>query len=535
MTVLLSFVTALLVSTITLPLCRKHAGWLGLLDDSSAERKMHSGMQPRSGGLAIVAGTVVAAILWLPPTTAYVPLFACISLVALAGLLDDIFDLHYLFKFLAQIVATAVLLAWYGYFPQVPFYPLDAGPLWLSAIISFVFIVGVTNAVNLSDGLDGLAAGNSLLSYVVLVIFAAQIDADELLVVALAVTGGLLGFLRFNTHPSSIFMGDLGSQFIGFTAAALTLLIFVSEQLPISPMIPVLIFGLPILDTLMVIGLRAYARRPLFSADRRHLHHQLLAMGLYHYEVVTVLYVLQAVTVSIAYVYRFESDLFLFTTYVTFAGTVLGLVAWVRWRGWRLHGNADNDSTDRRNHWLRRLNWYQKHTAKVISGFLGLLFIVAAVFADPIASDYRTIGWMAVVGLCLIWMLFARYPDIVCRVIGYSGAALAIFSWLFGIASEPYLLWADMIVILLLGSLVLAIRLTRRQVFQLDTQDYLVVLIVVVSPLFMPSGVDGFLLTRLVIYLAVMFYACEYVVTKGHRTKWLINIAGIGAISASLV
>jgi UDP-GlcNAc:undecaprenyl-phosphate GlcNAc-1-phosphate transferase len=401
-------------------------------------------------------------------------------------------------------------------------------------IWTFAFIVGVTNAVNLSDGLDGLAAGNSLLSFVLLAVLAAEIGHVDYVVLALATAGGLLGFLRFNTHPARLFMGDSGSQFLGFTGAALAVLILREESMPYSAMLPVLIFGLPILDTLSVMAVRKLRGRPMFKADRSHLHHQLLALGLKHYEVVAVLYVLQGIVVLLAYQFRYASDLTLLMTYGAFCAAVLGGILACRLAGWRAHAPSDA-VTERRNLWLRN-EWYHYHTAKVLGALVAALFLGGAVYAAGFSAgateDVADLALVtaAALGAAAIW--FRGNPEFVGRLVTFVVAAFALYGFLFGLAERPELnLAIDAYFVLLALLLALAIRVTRKSQFHLDTQDYLVLFIVAVVPFLPIAEFDGLVMARAVLRAAVLLYACEYVVTKGGGSRWLLTGAGIVSLA----
>ena len=528
MMILLSFAVAMLVTTVALPPLRKHAAILGLVDVPTLARKVHSGSIPHSGGVAIILGVLAGLISWLPREADSLPLLACMLFITLMGLLDDIRDLGHRAKFLTQILACVALLSIYGGFPNVPFVGLDQAPLVATLGYSAVFLIGVTNAINLSDGLDGLAAGSSLLSLVVLGLFAAQANEMALLVITLSVAGGLAGFLRFNTHPASIFMGDTGSQFLGFTAGALAILILQSDRLPFSPLVPVLLFGLPILDTLSVMVIRKVRGRSMFKADRSHLHHQLLHLGLRHYQVVIVLYVLQAACIAMAYRLRFSEDILLLAAYLGFCTLVLGSILIARLSGWRMGSpqTSGNHDPERRHPIFRRLSWYHENTARSIAPVVGAFFVfgVAQIeLQDPTFQTYARVLALAVI---IAWFLLHRHIGLLVRAVCYAATALATYGVVFAQSTTIPQLWIDLWVLGIGLALALAIRVTRRSLFHLDSQDYLILLIVCVAPLLMPASIDGVLATRIVIYLAVILYACEYIATKGNRTRWALTAVG---------
>jgi len=528
--VVLSFVLALFITTVMLPLCRRYAFFVGLVDAPDVARKVHSEGTPRSGGIAIVAGALVAALVWTPAEFRYLPFIGCVAVVVAFGLLDDLRDLSYKVKLAGQVIAAGLFLSIYGGLPQLPFFALDSAPESLCLLFSAVFLVGVTNSVNLSDGLDGLAAGNSLLSFALLALFAAQVNEIGYLVLALTVAGGLLGFLRFNTHPASVFMGDTGSQFLGFTGAALTILIMQHADMPVSPVLPILIFGLPILDTLTVMGVRFAMSRPLFEADKSHLHHQLLRLGFKQYEAVAVLYGLQALIVSLAYLLRYQSDAVLLSVYLVYCGGVLGIIFWGRRVNWRMRAPTGVPS-ERRNLWLRQFEWYYQHTAKVLAGGVGSFFLAAAWYLENPTAQLADIALLTAAALSVAWVFFRAHPEFVSRLICFTASAFAVYGFLFNDNIRPvFNLFVDAYIGVLAIVLLLAIRLTRKSLFHLDNQDYLVLLIVALVPFLPLQQFDGTLVARIALRLAVLLYACEFVITKGDRTKAVINGAGIGSL-----
>ena len=533
----------MLVTTAVMPFCRTFASNLGLVDqpDDVGGRKLHRKPTPHSGGLAIVAGVFVSTLLWLPVHSRYLELVLALVCILVVGLLDDIWDFRYGWKLAGQILAASIIIAFYGGIPQLPFFPLDSSPPWLVVPVTLVFLIGVTNAVNLSDGLDGLAAGHAILSLAVLGLFAAQVNETGYVVLALALAGGLMGFLRFNTHPAQIFMGDTGSQFLGFMGATLSILVMQNEQVPFSPLVPVVLFGLPILDTITVIGIRWAKGRPVMVGDRSHLHHQLLQLGLYHYEVVVILYVLQAICCVLAYSLRYASDGLLLFAYAAFALSVVGLIGSARISGWKAHrGTAKGTDVERRNLLLRQLGWYHHNTGRILAAGLCTLLLGGLWFSD-------TPGWvpaLAVAGVPLsAVLLHRRYPRrregwsmrLLSRLVSYTASLTLIYLVLFDRPNSLYLPWLDVFIGLLGLALILAVRLTRRVSFHLDSEDYLVVILVIGASLFIRESFDGVLSARLVLYAVVLLYTSEYIVTRGRGTRWLLDGASLACIAGVMV
>jgi len=528
--VLLGFALALFLTTIVLPLCLRYSSQLGLIDAPSSDRKVHIQAIPRSGGVAIVIGTIVAASWWMPFDSTYLPLFAAIAVVVLTGYLDDRFDLSGKQKLAGQTIAALLLVSAYAGFSQVPFLPMDSAPTWLLLGWTLLFLIGVTNAVNLSDGLDGLAAGNTLLALVFLAVLGMESNASALTVLALALAGGLLGFLRFNTHPARLFMGDTGSQFLGFTAAAVTVLLMQQEASPVSPLLPLLVFGLPILDTLSVMAIRWLRGRPVFKADRSHLHHQLLRLGFKHYEVVAILYALQAIILLLAYVLRYESDIVLLLVYAAYCAAVIGGIVIARVGGMKVRAEAGgvDGLKERRNVWLRQMGWYYEHTAKVLAAGAGVLLVVCAAVVPSSDKLHGLSALAAAVTLTICWFFYRRAPQIITRLATFSATVFALFGLLMtpDVGSE-WALGLDLYLTLLLALLVLAIRMTRKSIFHLDTQDFLVLFIVIGVPFLPLDSFDGRLVAQVVLRGIALMYVCEYVVTKGNGSRVVLGVAAI--------
>ena len=301
------FVFSLSLSFVLTRHIRNLANVRGWLSAPVSERHLHDAPLPRLGGVAIFAAFVasvavaVCVALFRPDlsfgsslkilTTILVP--AC--LVFLLGLYDDIRPTGPYVKFSVQAVAAAML--WLGGF-RILDLPVLFGhhhfPWFVGLALTIVWVLGITNAFNLIDGLDGLAAGSALFSTLVVFVVALLSHSSLVALMTLALTGAIVGFLRFNFNPATIFLGDCGSLFIGFVLSALALEGAQKAPTVIAVAIPVVSFGLPILETSLSVLRRLISGRPVFTADREHIHHKLLQLGLSHREVVIVLYAVSA-------------------------------------------------------------------------------------------------------------------------------------------------------------------------------------------------------------------------------------------------
>jgi UDP-GlcNAc:undecaprenyl-phosphate GlcNAc-1-phosphate transferase len=281
---------ALVVVYVSTPLVKRLAFRFRALDDPD-ERKVHNRLMPRLGGLAIYLGFTMAVLLTQPLTNTIWGLLLGGTLIMLLGVIDDIKGLSPRTKLAGQVVAAIILVA-SGIRVSFLTNPFE-GMLLLESLaipVTLLWIIGITNAVNLIDGLDGLAAGTAGIAAVTMAVVTFLEGLTSVAVLALILGAALLGFLRYNFYPAQIFMGDSGSMFLGFNLAALAILGLTKGTTVISLFIPIVILGIPIMDTLFAIVRRFFNRKPIFHPDKQHLHHCLLNMGLSHWQTVVAIY-----------------------------------------------------------------------------------------------------------------------------------------------------------------------------------------------------------------------------------------------------
>ena len=280
-------------------------GWVAV---PTQERHMHSSPLPRLGGVAIFlsffACMGVAAIWYIRHPTLHSPHFlrtmltilAPASLVFLLGVYDDLRGVGPYFKFTVQGIAAAILYAGGLRIVNIPVILGDRVlPWYVGLALTVVWVLAITNAFNLIDGLDGLAAGSALFSTMVAFVVALLNGPSLVEVMAIAMAGAIVGFLRYNFNPATIFLGDSGSLFIGFLLSAFALEGAQKAPTIVAVAIPIVSFGLPILETVLSILRRLISGRPVFTADSEHIHHKLLQHGLTHRQVVILLYGVSAV------------------------------------------------------------------------------------------------------------------------------------------------------------------------------------------------------------------------------------------------
>jgi UDP-GlcNAc:undecaprenyl-phosphate GlcNAc-1-phosphate transferase len=298
-----TYVSSVFLALMTTPAVIWLARRIGAVDHPNA-RSVHQQPTPRIGGIAIFFSSMclIVGVPGLGDSFAgtlrethgqLAILLGAATFVFVVGLVDDLKGLPARFKFLAELAAAAVLCGAGIRIDAIGF--ADYPPLflhWLGCPLTVLWIVGITNAVNLSDGLDGLATGISVIASAMIAILAVYSGNMIMAVFALALAGSLSGFLVFNFHPAKIFMGDCGSLFLGFLIAASSVMCAMKSTTFVSLTLPALALGIPIFDTLFSMLRRFLERRSLFAPDRRHFHHRLLEMGLRQRHAVMIIYVL---------------------------------------------------------------------------------------------------------------------------------------------------------------------------------------------------------------------------------------------------
>lgn len=289
----LYFVVAMAITLVATPFVKKLAIYWGVVDQPNY-RKVHTRIMPRMGGLAIYIAFAICFFLFVPMTKEALGIFIGGTIIVITGALDDKYQLTPKAKMLGQLLAAGIVI---GFGLKVDFInlPFDGQVdfKWLSIPITMFWLVGVTNAINLIDGLDGLAAGVSGIAILATTIMAFLMGNTMAIILSVILLGSVVGFLYYNFHPAKIFMGDTGALFLGFNLAALSILGFKQLTL-IAFLVPILILGVPLSDTFYAIVRRLVNKKPISEPDKNHLHHCLLSMGLSHRKTVVMIYIISA-------------------------------------------------------------------------------------------------------------------------------------------------------------------------------------------------------------------------------------------------
>ena len=297
------FSIATVASLITTPLIRRFCERYKLLDVPLDGRRIHRRAVPRLGGVALYL-SCLAALSVLPFVdnlltqtlsgfkSEFLTLFVPATLVLLLGAYDDLRGTNATVKFIGLGLIATLFYAMGGRIDalSIPLVGSVQLPTAVSFIVTVVWLVGIANAFNLIDGLDGLASGAALFSSLVILGVSVSGDRSLTIVVALVLCGALAGFLRYNFNPASIFLGDSGSLFTGFLLAALSVLGTQKATTAVAIVVPILAFGFPVVDTAMTMARRLVSRKPVFQGDSEHIHHMLLARGWSQRRAALVLY-----------------------------------------------------------------------------------------------------------------------------------------------------------------------------------------------------------------------------------------------------
>lgn len=290
------FLLAALISYILTPYIKTLAFKIGAIDKPD-NRKVHKKIMPRLGGLAIYIAFMLGVVASLELTWDIVGILAGATVIVAVGVLDDKYQLPAKVKLVGQIIAACVLVAfdirieWLNN-PFGGYFYVD---YWLSVPMTIFWVISFTNVVNLIDGLDGLAAGVSAIASITVILVAVQQGYYHIAIMTAALAGGIIGFIRYNFNPATIFMGDTGSMFIGYLLAAISVYGSVKTAATIALIVPAIALGLPIMDTAFAIMRRYTNGRPIFQPDKGHLHHRLLAMGMNQKQAVLLMYAITAV------------------------------------------------------------------------------------------------------------------------------------------------------------------------------------------------------------------------------------------------
>ena len=311
---IIPFLAAFILTFIQMPFTIKIAKKKGFLDVPKDERRVHKKPIPVGGGIAMVISVSILMVYFLPINKNLILTLIASLIIAISGLYDDKEGLSPKLKFLFQILAAVILIIGgmkIEFFTN-PFDSHDALLILniLSIPVTIFWVCGITNTINLIDGLDGLASGVSMICAISMFFITYKMGRYDVSLICVLVAGACLGFLPFNFNPAKIFMGDTGALYLGFMLSYISISGFLKQAAILMIFVPVLILGVPVFDTAFAMVRRKLSGKSMVEADKGHLHHRLLKMGLNQRQTVVILYSISAIFGILAnLISRFHSSI----------------------------------------------------------------------------------------------------------------------------------------------------------------------------------------------------------------------------------
>lgn len=483
------FILSLFLTIALVPIANRLAFRMNIVDLPDV-RKVHVAPMPKMGGVSMAVGAFIPILLWVPRNDFVNSVIVGSFIIFIFGVIDDIRPLNAKQKIIPQILAGLIVI----FFGGVKIICLGSLapencilPLFISVPLTLFVIIGVTNAINLSDGLDGLAGGISMLSFIAIGFMASQCGNTGITIMCVAVIGGVAGFLRYNTYPAILFMGDAGSQLLGFLSVVFAI-VLTQTNTPYSKILALPLIGFPILDTLTVMIERMVKKKSPFSADKNHFHHRLLRFGFFHSEAVFSIYIIQACFVCFAIVFRFYSDWVHVILFVVFSAIIFLVFFVARMKNWVFRRDGSFDTV-----FKRRLKVIKEKKISIRICYAALrygfpiLFVVQTMIPQKIPLYLSLMaGSLALLTGGAYYSNWKRYKEYILRFSIYLTGPLLIY---LAETSPAPLIFTRLLDLNTMGFFVLALfviltlNLTqRRQGFKITSLDILVFIVILVLP-----------------------------------------------------
>ena len=408
----LTFFPALLLSLLLTPVAIRYSFHLNAVDRPD-DRKVHEKPVSRLGGVAMLTGLVVPILFFTELDRVMTAFLAGLLLVSVTGFLDDAYRITPFWKFVGEVAAAGAFVVFSGVSLREFGNLFNVGELNAGALgpaLTVFCMVGVMNALNLSDGLDGLAGGISAISCVFMGIFA-YMGADRAsLSILVALTGALFGFLRYNTYPANLFMGDTGSLLLGYSLSSVAVMLVRNDGVGVhmAPVTVAAILALPITDTLLVMARRIRHGKHPFYPDRSHLHHRLMELGFPHSAVVPILYLSTAVFGVLSWLLRSHPEWVQLAAVILLAVVVHGAVFFLQHTGYRWKAeDLENSDEERREvehvySWVAHIMGKSVRGAGWVIGF-GLALPTIALTEVPLSLGGTALSALLFVGVLFPW------------------------------------------------------------------------------------------------------------------------------------
>jgi len=439
---------ALVFSIMLTPFSMHVARRLGAVD-VPCDRSVHTVAVPRLGGIGIFLSLAVAVAFYLVPDRFSFGFLAGLLIIVLTGLIDDIKPLSHRFKFVGEIAAAAAFVGISGSELSgvgniLGFGDIVFGPF---AFMATIFcMVGLINAMNLSDGLDGLAGGMAIIAALFFALLAYKAGQQNVMIIALALTGSLLGFLLYNGFPARLFMGDVGSLMIGYTCAVMAVQVVNAStaSFAIQPITIALILAVPLLDTLVVMGIRIWKGMSPFRPDKTHLHHRLMDSGLSQNQAVSIMYALMFLYSSVALLALRMEAYWQFYGAILLTALIYRMIAACRENPWRLVSavwalGASLEELEQRQHRYLLRVWGGLKKAMPVAVLL-LLLVPLAFLPDGGGKVWL----LPVAGVMMAWLLRNQNARIIAIMHGliYLMILMLMFTYQTSLQSQGWQTYA---------------------------------------------------------------------------------------------
>ena len=491
--------TSALICTILVPYVARMSVHIGVLD-KPGERKIHQQATPRLGGIAIFSSLLFSIIFFCPIDQHIKGLLAGAIIIFLTGLADDLANLSPRQKFAGEFLAAGLAVFMGDICVRHLGNPFGMGIIELGPLaipFTIIGIVGLINAINMLDGLDGQAGGVCAIICVTFAIVAFFSGNDNLLVLAVALLGTLLGFLRYNHHPAIIFMGDSGSLLVGYCMGVFSVMLATGGARPVSPYIPLMVLWVPILDTLVVMFNRWRAGKRLFSPDKSHLHHRLLDLGIGHRSTVMVIYGLSYLLCLLAIAGLKLTDSVLLALLLMISLTVYGGLKYLTRSG---RGERLGFSSEASLHIISRYIRVLAHRSAFLT--VAIKYLILAVLLLPVFISHDDIHALSLFPLFIliisVYLYFSRHTWnnlLLQGSIYIAGAFMLLVTENYGrdhaLFGVPLQVVSHLIFLILLALVGIKVLIRRRlSLLIVSRLEYLIMLIVLTVPL-LPQSVSG--------------------------------------------
>jgi len=536
----LVFFTALFLSLFIVPITTVLARKIGAVDIPK-DRSSHLAPITRLGGLGIATSLILSCLMFLPFNTFAGAFLVGLSVIVVTGLIDDVADVGPRWKLVGQIIAaTSFVLLGGGSLENLgDFLGRDEIRLNLLAVPFTIFcMVGGMNAFNLSDGLDGLAGGLAAIALVFFAYFSWYTGASDLVLISMALLGAVMGFLRYNSYPAKLFMGDCGSLTLGYVLAALLISGSQRETLHPIPLVTwVMVVALPLQDTLLVMVRRVYYGHNPFLPDRTHLHHRLMTLGLAHPSVVAVIYAAMAIFGILALALHDYPDWYTFSVLC-----LIGIILFVSVAGLQYLGFAFNAEQQKQPYYtirqwpiFRSISRWMRGNVVNVSVLLLMLLCLPALFFPVPEFNRKEALTLFMLSWVVLFYGFHRFQGYRGMLHGSIYVSIFTLFFLYNLAAESGRHWPSIYltaISALAVTWVIAKIIFRRKLVILSTSGFELLMLllswfmpfVLFQELSLPARVVDAARHACLQVLPFMLAAKIYFGTQPQANKWVVGI-----------